>query len=110
MTTTKTAYCHSGVCHQPASLSRSGLQAAAHAGGGVQGVLAVAVLDAAAERHLRQVALAQPLVHQRLGAGRTREIERRDGQLEESHIEREPAGHVAGSRCRHQVVDVVVCH
>ena len=45
----------------------------------------------------------------RLGPGRAREIERRDGQLEESHIGREPAGHVAGSRCRHQVVDVLAC-
>jgi hypothetical protein len=38
-----------------------GLQAGAHAGGGVHGVLAVAVPHTAAERHLRQVALAQPL-------------------------------------------------
>lgn len=37
------------------------------------------VLDATAERHLRQVALAQPLVAQRPGAGRAGEIERRDG-------------------------------
>jgi hypothetical protein len=28
---------------------------------------------------------------------------------EQSHIRREPAGHVAGSRCRDQVVDVVAC-
>ena len=39
--------------------------------------------------------------------GRAGEVERRDGQLEQSHIRREPAGHVAGSRCRHQVGDVV---
>src|SRR3954463_1072918 len=51
-----------------------GLQAAAHTGGGVHGVLAVAVLHTAAERHLRQIALAQPLVLQRLGARRTSEM------------------------------------
>src|SRR3712207_4467090 len=43
----------------PAGIAEQiGLQAAAHAGGGVQGVLAVAVLHTAAERHLRQAALA----------------------------------------------------
>jgi hypothetical protein len=80
------------------------MQAAAYSG-----ILAVAVLDATAERHLGQVALTQPRVLQRLGAGRAGEIERRDGQLDQSHIRREPAGYVAASRCRHQVVDVVAC-
>jgi hypothetical protein len=71
----------------PAGIAqRIGLQAAAHAGGGVQGVLAVAVLHPAAERHLRQQALAQPLLLQRLGAGGAREIEGSDGHLEQNHV------------------------
>jgi cytochrome c1 len=48
-----------------------GLQAAPHASGGVEGVLAVAVLYAAAEPHLGQAVLSQPLVLERLGAGIT---------------------------------------
>jgi hypothetical protein len=43
------------------------LEAAAHAGGGVQRVLAAAVLDAPAELDLGEVALAQALVLERRG-------------------------------------------
>src|SRR3954449_3346818 len=59
-----------------------GLQATAHAGGGVEGVLTVPVLDAAAERRLGQIALAKPLVLQRLAPRRARQVECGDGQLE----------------------------
>src|SRR4051812_48454754 len=45
------------------------LQAAPHASCGVQGVPAVAVFDASAERHLGQVLLPQPVVLERLGPG-----------------------------------------
>lgn len=65
-----------------------GLQAAPHAGGGVERVLAIAVLDATAELHLGQVVLAQPLVLQRLSARRTGKIQRRDGELEQGDVRR----------------------
>jgi len=67
----------------------------------------VAVLDAAAERHLRQVGLAQSLVRERLGAGRAGEVECRDDEFEQGDVRREPAGHIVGSRSVDEVVDVV---
>src|SRR3954453_23198277 len=74
------------------------LQAAPHASCGVQGVLAVAVFDASAERHLGQVLLPQPVVLERLGPRRTREIESRNGELQQSDVGGEPAGPGVGSR------------
>jgi hypothetical protein len=65
------------------------------------------VLDAAAERHLRQVAPAQLLVLQRLSTGRAGEVERRDGEFQQRDVRPEPPLHVTGSRCRHEVVEIV---
>jgi hypothetical protein len=57
MTTAKTAYCQRGL--PPAGVAEQiGLEAAPHAGRGIQGVPAVAVLNAAAKPHFRQVPLA----------------------------------------------------
>jgi hypothetical protein len=92
----------------PAGIAEQiGLEAAPQASCGVEGVLAVAMLYAAAEPHLRQVVLSQPLVLERLGAGRTSKIQRRDSELEQRDVRGELAWHVVGSRSGHQVVDVV---
>jgi hypothetical protein len=79
-----------------------GLQAAAHADRGIQGVLAVAVLDAAAQSDLRQVPLAQSLVLERDSPGRTVELERRDGELKQSDVRQELGRYVVGSQSRHK--------
>jgi hypothetical protein len=44
------------------------------------------VPDAAAERHLGQIPLPQPVAVKRLAARRTREIESRDSERKESDV------------------------
>jgi hypothetical protein len=83
------------------------LQAAAHADPGIQGVLAVAVLDAAAQPDLRQVPLAQSRVLERDSPGRTGELERRDGGSSRATSGKNWAGTWLGARAAIRVVDVV---
>ncbi len=67
-------------------------------------VLAAALLDAAAEGHLRQESLPQPRMSQWLGADRAGKVQCGHRQVEHRDIRREPTGHVEE---RHGVDEVL---
>jgi hypothetical protein len=68
------------------------------------------VLDAAAERHLGQIPLAEPLVGQSLGTGRAGQLQSGGRELEHLGVRREATGHVVWRDGDHEVIDVIPAH